>query len=266
MQERRMVADNHQFEVHQFTCLQDNFGVLLHDRATGATAAIDAPEAAPILSALAQKGWTLTNILLTHHHNDHIGGVAQLRAQYPDVRVSAPLADKSRIPGVDHYVHEGDIVAVGSIRLAVIETPGHTSGHIVYHAQNEALLFAGDTLFALGCGRAFEVPAQVLYQSVMKLADLAPETQIYCGHEYTQSNGRFALTVDPANEALKARMQEIDRLRAAGMSTLPTNLALELATNPFLRTEDPDLRRTLGMENAAPADVFAQLRERKNRA
>lgn len=185
-----MVADIHQFEVHQFTCLQDNFGLLLHDPTTGATAAIDAPEAAPILSALAQKGWTLTHILLTHHHNDHIGGVEQLRAQYPDVRVSAPLADKSRIPGVDQYLREGDIITVGSIRLAIIETPGHTAGHIVYHAPGERLLFAGDTLFALGCGRAFEAPAQVLYQSVMKLADLAPETQIYCGHEYTQSNGR----------------------------------------------------------------------------
>lgn len=253
-------------KIHQFTCLQDNFGVLLHDPATGATASIDAPEAAPILAALAQKGWALTHILVTHHHDDHIGAIAQLRAQFRDVRVTAPLADSSRIPGADHYVREGDRVSVGSIGLEVIETPGHTSGHIVYHAPEERLLFAGDTLFALGCGRAFEAPAQVLYQSVMKLADLPPETQIYCGHEYTQSNGRFALTVDPANEALKARMDEINRLRAAGMSTLPTSLALELATNPFLRTEDPDLRQTLGMENAAPADVFAELRDRKNKA
>lgn len=252
--------------VHQFTCLQDNYGVLLHDPATGATASIDAPEAAPILAALAQKGWTLTHILVTHHHNDHIGGIAALRAQFPNVRVSAPLADSSRIPGADQYVREGDLVRVGSIELEVIETPGHTSGHIVYHAPAERLLFAGDTLFALGCGRAFEAPAQVLYQSVMKLADLPPETQIYCGHEYTQSNGRFALTVDPQNEALKARMAEIDSLRAAGQPTLPTNLALELATNPFLRTEDPDLRAALGMENAAPADVFAQLRDAKNKA
>lgn len=256
-----MVAD-----IHQFTCLQDNYGVLLRDRETGAVASIDAPEAAPILAALAQKGWNLTHILVTHHHNDHIGGIAELRAQYPGVRVIAPLADRSRIPGADQYVREGDVATVGSIQLEVIETPGHTSGHIAYHAPHERLLFAGDTLFALGCGRAFEAPAQVLYQSVMKLADLAPETQIYCGHEYTQSNGRFALTVDPQNEALKARMIEIDRLRAAGEPTLPTNLALELATNPFLRTEDPDLRRTLGMEKAAPADVFAELRDRKNRA
>ena len=253
-------------EIHQFTCLQDNYGVLLHDPVTGATASIDAPEAAPVLAALAQKGWTLTDILVTHHHKDHIGGIEELRAQWPNVRVTAPLADASRIPGADFYVREGESVDVGSIRLEVIETPGHTSGHIVYHSPGQALLFAGDTLFALGCGRAFEAPAQVLYQSVMKLAILPPETRIYCGHEYTQSNGRFALSVDPENAALKARMVEIDRLRAAGQTTLPTSLALELATNPFLRTEDPDLRRALGMETGAPADVFAELRERKNRS
>ena len=253
-------------DIHQVTCLQDNYGVLLHDPATGATASIDAPEGGPVLAALAHMGWTLTDILVTHHHKDHIGGIDELRAQWPDVRVTAPLADSSRIPGADRYVREGESVDVGSIRLEVIETPGHTSGHIVYHAPGEALLFAGDTLFALGCGRAFEAPAQVLYQSVMKLAILPPETQIYCGHEYTQANGRFALSVDPENSALKTRMIEINRLRAEGQTTLPTSLALELATNPFLRTEDAGLRASLGMDAGASADVFAELRDRKNKS
>ncbi len=250
---------------HQFLCLEDNYGVLAHDPSTGATASIDAPEAGPILAALKEKGWTLTHILVTHHHNDHIGGVEDLRAKYPSVRVVAPAADSARIPGADLYVNEGDEVRIGALRAIVIATPGHTSGHIVYHFPDEAALFAGDTLFAMGCGRAFEAPGQVLYESVMKLAHLPDETQVYCGHEYTQSNGRFALKVDPDNKALQARMNDVAALRDKDLPTLPTNMALERATNPFLRVDDAGVRRTLGMENATSADVFAELRERKNR-
>jgi hydroxyacylglutathione hydrolase len=252
-------------QLHQFTCLEDNYGVLVHDPATGATASIDAPEAAPVLAALKERGWTLTHILITHHHNDHIGGVAELRARYPAVRVVAPASDRERIAGADLYVNEGDEVRMGLLRAVVIATPGHTSGHIVYHFPEEKVLFAGDTLFAMGCGRAFEAPGQVLYASVMKLAHLPDDTQVYCGHEYTLSNGRFAQKVDPDNEALAARMEEVVRLRDSGLPTVPTNMALERATNPFLRVDDAGVRKALGMEDAASADVFAELRERKNR-
>ena len=251
--------------VHQFMCLDDNFGVLMHDPATGATASIDVPEAGPVLNALSEKGWTLTHILVTHHHKDHIGGVDEVRARFPDATVIAPASDKARVPGADVYLSEGEEVAVGSLRGKVIETPGHTSGHIVFHFAKDKLLFAGDTLFAMGCGRAFERPAQVLYNSVMKLAALPDDTQIYCGHEYTLSNGRFALKVDPENDALKQRMAEVEKLSAAGEATLPTTIALEKKTNPFFRANDAAIQKTLDMTGAAPADVFAELRERKNK-
>jgi hydroxyacylglutathione hydrolase len=251
--------------VHQFMCLDDNFGVLVHDTATGATASIDVPEAGPVLNALSEKGWTLTHILVTHHHKDHIGGVDEVRARFPDAKIVGPAPDKARVPGADVYLGEGDELAVGALRAKVIETPGHTSGHVVYHFPREKLLFAGDTLFAMGCGRAFERPAQVLYESVMKLAALPDDTQIWCGHEYTLSNGRFALKVDPSNEALKARMAEVEKLRAAGEFTLPTNIAIEKKTNPFFRAGDAAIRKELAMESASAADVFAELRERKNK-
>lgn len=251
--------------VHQFMCLEDNFGVLMHDPATGATASIDVPEAAPVLDALREKGWTLTHILITHHHKDHIGGVDEVRARFPGVTVVGPAPDKARVPGADVYLGEGEDVFVGGLRGKVIETPGHTSGHIVYHFPQEKLLFAGDTLFAMGCGRAFERPAQTLYDSVMKLAALPADTQVYCGHEYTLSNGRFALKVDPDNTTLKKRMAAVEKLRAKGEFTLPTTIALEKDTNPFFRAADASIQKTLGMTGAAPADVFAQLRERKNK-
>jgi hydroxyacylglutathione hydrolase len=251
--------------VHQFLCLDDNFGVLMHDPATGATASIDVPEAGPVLNALSEKGWTLTHILVTHHHKDHIGGIDEVRLRYPDVTIVGPAPDKARVPGADIYLGEGEVVVVGSLRGKVIETPGHTSGHIVYHFAGDKLLFAGDTLFAMGCGRAFERPAQVLYESVMKLAALPDDTQVYCGHEYTLSNGRFALKVDPSNEALKARMADVEKKRASDQFTLPTTIAIEKKTNPFFRADDAAIRKELAMETASSADVFAELRERKNK-
>lgn len=251
--------------VHQFMCLEDNFGVLIHDPATGATASIDAPEAAPVLAALEEKGWTLSDILVTHHHNDHIGGIAEVLTKFPQARITAPAKDKGRIPGAHLYVEEGESVSVGSLKAQVIETPGHTSGHIVYFFPQDKLLFAGDTLFALGCGRAFEAPAAVLHASVMKLAALPGETQLYCGHEYTLSNARFAIRMDPQNATLQARLAKIEALRAEGKPTLPVTLAQEMETNPFLRADDARIKAHLGMENADAAAVFTELRERKNK-
>lgn len=256
--------------IHMFACLNDNYGALLHDSETGATAAIDAPEAAPVLAALEQKGWSLTDILITHHHADHVQGVPALRRKFPKARLVAPAKEAARIAtavggAVDVSVSEGDAVAVGRAQARVIETPGHTAGHVVYHFPLENVLFAGDTLFSLGCGRVLETPLAVMWSSLAKLAELPGETLIYCGHEYTQANAKFALGVDGDNPLLRERAAEVDHLRAAGKPTLPTTMGLELATNPFLRAEDAAVQAAVGLPNADPAAVFAELRERKNR-
>jgi hydroxyacylglutathione hydrolase len=257
-------------EVHQFLCLSDNFGVLVHDPKTGATAAIDVPDAAPYLAALAEKDWTLTDILITHRHGDHIDGVPALREKFPDAKLYVPANEADRIIAVTGPAHaqvrEGDFVKVGSLAAKVIETPGHTAGHIVYHFPEENLLFAGDTLFSLGCGRVFETTMTVMWESLVKLASLPGETRLYCGHEYTQANGRFALSVDGGNSLLQDRMRDVDAKRAEGVFTLPTTIELELATNPFLRAENPDVQGNVGLKGADPAAVFAELRERKNKA
>lgn len=253
-------------QVHQFPCLKDNYGVLLRDPATGSTAAIDAPEAGPILDALAGKGWTLSDILVTHHHADHTQGIAGLKARFPDARVVAPAKEAGRIGGIDEAVAEGDTVSVGKLRAKVLETPGHTAGHIVYWFEDEAILFAGDTLFPLGCGRVFETPMAVMVTSLLKLTRLPIETEVYCGHEYTLGNARFAVTVDPDNSLLRSRAAEVEELRKAGKMTVPTTIALEVATNPFLRIGDPALQRAVGMAGADPTAVFTEIRERKNRA
>jgi hydroxyacylglutathione hydrolase len=251
--------------LHQFICLSDNYAVLLHDSETGATATIDAPDAAPIIAALEARDWTLTDILVTHHHADHTQGIPALKQRFPNARVTGPAKEAARFGGADHEVGEGDAVKVGSVEAKVIETPGHTLGHIAYWFEEDDILFAGDTLFALGCGRCFEAPPPVLYHSLMKLAALPGETQVYCGHEYTQSNAAFALTVDPSNDLLKARATEIGKLRAAGKFTLPTTITLEQATNPFLRAEEVGLQAAIGMKGADAVAVFTELRERKNR-
>ncbi len=251
--------------VHQFACLQDNFGVLVHDPATGATAAIDVPEAAPVLKALADKGWTLTDILITHRHADHVQGIPEVKQHFPEARVVAPRGEADRVPMVDVKAGEGDYIKVGKLTAKVIETPGHTIGHIVYWFEDDNLLFAGDTLFSLGCGRVMEAPMAVMWDSLEKLAELPGETQVYCGHEYTLANGKFALTVDPANVMLKEHLEKATALRAAGHFTIPSTIALELAINPFLRADEQDVRVAVGMPDADPADVFAEIRERKNK-
>jgi hydroxyacylglutathione hydrolase len=251
--------------VHQLPCLADNYGVLVHDSGTGATAAVDVPDAAPYLAALEANHWKLSDILLTHHHADHVQGVPALKAKFPDARVVGPKKENAPIPGLDLKIAEGDIVKVGGIDLSVFDTPGHTAGHIAYYIESDDLLFAGDTLFALGCGRVFEAPMVVMYHSLMKLAALPGETQVYCGHEYTLSNARFALTVDRDNNLLAERAAEVEEMRKQGKPTVPTTIALETATNPFLRAEDPGVQKAVGMEGADPVAVFTELRERKNK-
>ena len=252
--------------VHQFLCLQDNFGVLVHDSATGATASIDAPDAAPILKALADHGWTLTDILVTHRHADHVQGIPDLKKQFPQARVVAPAGEADRVPMVDLKVAEGDYVSVGKLTAKVIETPGHTLGHIAYWFHDDKLAFVGDTLFSIGCGRVIEGDPEMMWASLKKLRDLPNDTDIFCGHEYTAANIKFALTVEPDNEALKVRAEQVTRLRADGKPTIPTLLGEEKKANIFLRADEPSVAAGVRMKGRPPAEVFGELRERKNKS
>lgn len=249
--------------IDQFTCRADNFGVLMRDSESGETALIDAPEESTILEAIERTGWRPTVILTTHHHADHVEANLALKQKF-NLRIVGPAAEAGKIPGIDETVREGDVVRFGGETIRVIETPGHTAGHISYHLPESKIAFTADTLFALGCGRLFEAPAAVMYESLKKLAALPPETRVYCGHEYTLSNARFALTIDPENGSLRDRAEAIEGLRADGRPTLPTTIGEELATNPFLRWSDPAIRRNLGMEEASDAEVFAEIRKRKD--
>lgn len=252
-------------DVHQFVCLKDNYGVLVHDPVSGQTASIDVPEAEPVRRALNAKGWKLTHILVTHHHADHTQGIAAIKSETGAV-VVGPRAEAAKINGLDRTVGEGDKLMFGDFEVRVLDTPGHTSGHITYWIPSVAVAFAGDTLFALGCGRVIEGTMEMMWRSLAKLAAMPPETMVYCGHEYTLSNARFALTIEPENDALKRRAAEIEKLVTAGTATLPTQIGLELETNPFLRPQSPAIRKRLGLEKAADWQVFAEVRERKNRS
>jgi hydroxyacylglutathione hydrolase len=251
-------------QIHQFPCLSDNFGVLIHDPEANVTASIDAPEAAKVTAALKAKGWTLTHILTTHHHGDHTGGNAQLKAG-TGCRIIGPRDEAARVPGIDEKVGEGDTFALGSHQVQVLGTPGHTAGHITYVIPSAKVAFVGDTLFALGCGRVIEGTPRMMWDSLKKLMALPEDTAVYCGHEYTQANARFALAIEPDSAALQRRAKEVDEMRAAGRATLPTTIGLELETNPFLRPHVPAIQRRLGLEGRPDWEVFAEIRERKNR-
>jgi len=250
-------------EIEIFICRSDNFGVLVHDPETGLTASIDAPDAARIAEAAARRSWEVTHVLTTHHHTDHVEGNLALKEQY-GCEIIGPINEAVAIPGLDNAVGDGDAFQFGGHAVSVIETPGHTAGHICYHFPDDKLLFAADTLFALGCGRLFERPAADMWASLQKLAVLPDETAVYFGHEYTLSNARFALTIDPGNERLKARAADIEAARAAGRFTIPTTIGLEKETNPFLRAGDPAIRRNLLMESRSNEEVFAEIRKRKD--
>jgi hydroxyacylglutathione hydrolase len=249
--------------IHMFPCLSDNYGYLLHDEESGETAAVDTPDAAEIAAQLGAKGWRLTHVLNTHHHADHAGGNLELKRQ-SGCTIVGPRADAARIPGIDVAVGEGDVVALGAHRANVFDTPGHTRGHIVYHFAAARAAFVGDTLFAMGCGRLFEGTPGQMWSSLQKIMQWPDDTRLYCAHEYTQSNARFALTVEPQNRALQERAATVARLRAAGKATVPTTLGEERATNPFLRAQSRDLRATIELKNAADVDVFAKTRSLKD--
>ena len=252
-------------DVHQFPCLSDNYGVLIHDGDSQVTASIDAPDADTVAAALKEKGWRLTHILTTHHHGDHTGGNLALKGQ-TKCTIVGPRAEAAKVPGIDSQVGDGDAFAFGAFEVRVLDTPGHTAGHITYWLPSAGIAFVGDTLFAIGCGRVIEGNAQMMWNSLQKLMALPKATSLYCGHEYTQANARFALTIEPENEALQARAKEVDRLRAAGKPTLPTRLDLELATNPFLRPHSPAIQKRLGMVGKPEWQIFGEIRERKNRS
>ncbi len=250
-------------EIRLVPCLSDNYAVILHEADTNTTVLIDAPEAAPIEKALDASGWKLTHMLITHKHGDHVEGIAPLKKKY-GATVIGPRGEANEIPMIDTKVAEGDVVSVGNMKAKVFETPGHTAGHIVFWFEKEKLLFAGDTLFALGCGRCFERPPATLWESILKIRDLPGDTRLYCGHEYTLSNAKFSVTVDPKNAALKKRFAEIEKARAEGRPTVPSLMSVERETNPFLRPDHPDVAEAVGMRGADPAAVFTELRERKN--
>jgi len=236
----------------------------VHDPSSGATAAIDAPEAAPVEAALTASGWRLTDILVTHHHGDHTAGISELKQRH-HCRVTAPRSEAAQIPDVDATVGEGDTVKVGALEAKVIETPGHTLGQINYFFPADKLLFAGDTLFSIGCGRVIEGNAEMMWQSLLKLRALPDDTRIFCGHEYTAANIRFAKTIEPGNATLAEREKEVTELIAAKKPTIPSTMGEEKAANPFLRADVPEVANSLGLAGRPAWQVFAEIRERKNK-
>ena len=221
-------------EIIRIPVLSDNYVWLVHEAESGETMAVDPAVAAPVLAEADTRGWKITQIWNTHWHPDHTGGNAEIKAATGCI-ITGPAAEAERIPTLDVLVKEGDIVSLGTVKAQVLDVPAHTAGHIAYHFATEPAAFVGDTLFAMGCGRLFEGTAEQMFSNMRKLEALGDETRVYCAHEYTQSNGRFALTVEPDNQALIDRMAQIDAMRERGEPTVPTSIALERATNPFMR-------------------------------
>lgn len=251
-------------EIITIPCLADNYAFLLHEPDSGVTALVDAPEAAPIKAELDRRGWGLDFVLLTHHHWDHIDALDELRQIYKPSVVGAE-ADAHRLPPLDVAVKEGSVFSLSGEDVQVIEVSGHTVGHIAFYLPESKAVFTADSLMALGCGRLFEGSAAQMWQSLSKLAALPTDTMVYSGHEYTQSNAAFALTIEPDNSALQMRVANIKKARSAGVATVPSPLSLELATNPFLRANLDELKQAIGMEGIDSEQVFAEIRKRKDR-
>ena len=248
-------------EVYQFPYVfDDNYGVLLHSPETGETACIDAGVADTYQEALAKTGWDLTHVLVTHHHRDHVSGLVELKENNGCKVIGPDYVGKGKIPAIDQRVKDGDTFTFGGQQVRVIHTPGHTMDLVTYYFEEQGAIFVGDAVFAMGCGKAFEGTAQMIWQSLQKILELPEDTLIYCSHEYTQENGQFAIKVDPNNKALQARIEEVDQLRAKDIPTVPFTLATELATNPFLRPQDVELRKQLGMLDATDEEVFVEVR------
>ena len=250
-------------DIHKFPCLNDNYGYLVHEPVSGKTAAIDTPDAEKYLAEADRKGWTVTHILNTHWHPDHAGGNLRIK-EVTGCTIYGPAGEAEKIPGIDVKLSEGDIVEFGRTNARVMDVPGHTLGHIAYHFSDQDVAFVGDAVFALGCGRVFEGTMEMMWNSLSKLKALPSETQLYCAHEYTQANARFAVTVDPQNKALTDYALWIDERRAEGLPTVPTRLDKELATNPVLRADDPVLQAAMGHPGNT-VETFAEIRGRKDR-
>lgn len=250
-------------EILQLPVLADNYIYLLHEPISGKTAVVDPAVAEPVIATLNARGWQLDYILNTHHHNDHVGANLQLK-QLTNCKIIAAEADKHRIPGIDIAVNHNDEIQLGKQTIQVITTPGHTSGHIVFYCTASQALFCGDTLFSLGCGRLFEGSAEQMWQSLQQIKQLPINTRIYCAHEYTLSNGKFALSVEPNNTDLRKRTTEVEKLRTTNTSTLPSTLSQELATNPFLRTNSIAICNALNISENDEIRVFTELRKLKD--
>lgn len=250
-------------EIVQIPCFTDNYAILLHEPKTGETLCVDAPDARPILSALAERGWKLTALLITHKHADHVGGIKQLK-DISRCKVYGPSAEARDIPELDEQLSEGDRIEFAGHPIEIIETPGHTSGHISYHWPEDKLLFAGDTLFIMGSGRLFEGTPGQMWASLSKLMALPDDTKLYCGHEYTLSNAEFAKKLEPGNVNLQTRLLEVRELRARNQSTLPSTIGMEKRTNPFLRPDSEEIKKNVGLPFADEVAVFGKIRELKN--
>ena len=248
-------------EIELVPCLRDNYAYLVHDAGTGICAVVDPSEPQPVRAALERHGWKLTHILNTHHHFDHTGGNLPLKEEFP-ATIVGPGKDRERIPGIDVGVDESTNWTFGPHAVRVLEIPAHTRAHIAFVLDGAA--FTGDTLFAMGCGRLFEGTPAMMWSSLSKLMRLPDETRVYCGHEYTQNNGRFALTLEPANTDLQSRMRDVDAKRAKNAPTIPSTIGLEKKTNPFLRPDSAEIRRTLSLAGADDVTVFGEMRKRKD--
>ncbi|WP_300394823.1 hydroxyacylglutathione hydrolase [Henriciella sp.] len=249
-------------DIHQFPCLNDNYGFLVHDRESGMTVAIDTPDGDKYLDEAKALGWTIDAIWNTHWHPDHAGGNLKIK-DATGCRIIGPAGEAEKIPGIDHPLRGGDTLKLGELTVHVLDVPGHTLGHIAYHIPEAKVAFVGDALFALGCGKVFEGDARMMWTSLARLKTLPPDTTIYCAHEYTAANAKFALTVDPENAKLAAYAEDVKMRRRRGDWTVPTLLSRELEANPFLRADDPAMQAAMG-HPGDPVSTFAEIRQRKD--